>query len=164
MDTKIALQGEDITGRGRTVNPFLILDGAADFIRFAEQVFGAAENREVRTPTPSGALIHAEIALGDSLVLLSDPQPGWPLRPGLLQIWIADLDGVMSRAEQRGGRVITPPTPFYGEITLARLEDPWQNLWWLYQPTPGQPDPLPVWEGGSDVVFRTLDEHLRVSG
>ncbi|MDR2997346.1 MAG: hypothetical protein LBU78_04420 [Microbacterium sp.] len=81
MDTKIALQGEDITGRGRTVNPFLILDGAADFIRFAEEVFGATENREARTPTPSGALIHAEIALGDSLVLLSDPQPGWPFRP-----------------------------------------------------------------------------------
>jgi hypothetical protein len=60
--------------------------------------------------------------------------------------------------------VITPPTPFYGELTLARLEDPWQNLWWLYQPTPGQADPLPVWEGGSDVVFRTLDEHLRVPG
>lgn len=57
--------------------------------------------------------------------------------------------------------MVTPPTPFYGALTLARVEDPWGNLWWLYQPVPGQPDPVPSWEGGSDVVFRSLDEHLR---
>jgi hypothetical protein len=42
--------------------------------------------------------------------------------------------------------------------------DPWQNLWWLYAPAPGQPDPKPHWEGGSDTVFTTLDGALRELG
>jgi hypothetical protein len=54
-----------------------------------------------------------------------------------------------------------PPTPFSGSLTLVRLEVAWGNLWWLYQPVSGQPDPEPAWEGGSDVVFCTIDEYMR---
>jgi PhnB protein len=39
--------------------------------------------------------------------------------------------------------------------------DPWQNLWWLWAPAPGQPDPTPDWDGGSDTIFSTLDGVLR---
>jgi PhnB protein len=39
--------------------------------------------------------------------------------------------------------------------------DPFGNLWWLYAPVPGQEDPKPAWEGGSDVVFRTIDETMK---
>lgn len=38
--------------------------------------------------------------------------------------------------------------------------DPFGNLWWLYAPAPGQADTLPAWEGGSDLVFRTIDEAM----
>lgn len=161
MTEQIVLGAEQITGRGATLNPFVIVDGADEFIRFLEEVFDAVEFEQARTPTPAGALIHAEVRIGESLLLLSDPQPGWSAHPGMFQVWVADLDEVLARARERDAEVITPPTPFYGSITLARLLDPWGNLWWLYQPAPGQPDPKPAWEGGSDVVFRTLDEHLR---
>lgn len=70
---------------------------------------------------------------------------------------------MIARALKRGAALVTAPTPFYGSLTLARVQDPWGNLWWLYQPIPGQPDPKPAWEGGSDAVFRTLDEHLRAT-
>jgi hypothetical protein len=56
---------------------------------------------------------------------------------------------------------VGPEDPFYGETTLGRIVDPWQNIWWLWAPAPGQPDPVPHWEGGSNVVFSTLDEVLR---
>ena len=161
MENATLLEGSTITGRGRTMNPFVIVDDASRFIDFAVQVFGAEEVVEARTPTPSGALIHAELRIGDSRLLLSDPQPGWTPHPGLFQIWVADVDVLVSDAVAQGAVLVTPPTPFYGSITLARIADPWGNLWWCYQPVPGQPDPKPAWEGGSDVVFRTLDEHLR---
>ncbi|GAB3401836.1 hypothetical protein GCM10027515_10910 [Schumannella luteola] len=161
---EITLSGDRITGRGTSLNPFVLLDDAHGFIGFATAVFGAHEVEQARTATPGGLLIHAELRLGDALLLLADRQPGWPPRPGLLQLWIDDASEVITRAEPHGATVVTPPTPFYGSLTLARLLDPWGNLWWLYEPVPGQPDPRPAWEGGDDTVFRTLDEHLRASG
>lgn len=162
MTDTTVLTHPQIRGRGASLNPFVIVPDASGFIEFAEWVFDASEVTAARTPTPGGLLIHAEVRIGDSLLLLSDPQPGWQARPGLFQVWVTDADAVIVRAVQRGATLVTPPTPFYGAITLARVEDPWRNLWWLYQPVPCQPDPVPAWEGGSDVVFRTLDEHLRV--
>jgi len=158
---RITLEGAAITGRGRSLNPFAILEDAAGFIAFAEQVFDAVEVAEARTPTPGGRLIHAELRVGDSLLLLADRHEGWAAHPGMFQLWVRDVDAVVARALERGAALVTPPTPFYGSLMLARVNDPWGNLWWLYQPVPGQPDPRPAWEGGSDTVFRTLDEHLR---
>ena len=160
-DDSSILDGAAITGHGQSLNPFVILHEAARFIEFAEHVFGAREVVEARTPTPAGTLIHAELQMGGSLLLLADPQEGWAPRPGLLQVWVSDVRAVLRRAVARGSVVVTPPTPFYGSVTLARVEDPWGNLWWMYEPVPGQPDPKPAWEGGQDTVFRTLDEHLR---
>ena len=155
------LSGNAIPGRGHSVNPFVVVDDAAGFIDFARAVFGAAEVERARTPTPDGKLIHAELVVGDALILLADRLEGWPRHPGLFQVWVRDVSDLIDRAIGLGATVVTPPTAFYGELTLARVVDPWQNLWWLYCPAPGQPDPQPAWEGGSDVVFRTLDEHLR---
>jgi len=155
------LQSEAITGRGTTLNPFVILRDATGFIDFITAVLGAHEVPEARTATPDGLLIHAELQLGDSLLLLSDPQKGWTPQPGLFQVWVSDVDAVIEGAVDRGATLVTPPTPFYGSLTLARIEDPWSNLWWIYQPAPGQPDPKPAWEGGSDTIFRTLDERMR---
>lgn len=160
-DNAHLLQAEAITGRGTTLNPFVILRDAAGFIDFATTGLGAREVPEARTVTPDGLLIHAELQLGDSLLLLSDPQEGWKPQPGLFQVWVSDVDAIIEGAVTRGATVVTPPTPFYGSLTLARVEDPWSNLWWIYKPAPGQPDPKPAWEGGSDTVFRTLDEHMR---
>jgi PhnB protein len=161
MSDDVVLTGDAITGHGRSLNPFLLLDDATGFLAFATEVFGATENEDMRTPTPDGRLIHAELNLGASLLMLADALDGWPRRPGLLQVWVADVNLVLERGRSSGASVVTPPTPFYGELTLARMQDPWGNLWWLYQPSPGQEDPKPSWEGGSDVVFRTLDEHLK---
>lgn len=159
--TNPVLSAGSIPGRGNSLNPFVVVDGAADFIAFAVQVFGGVEVEEARTPTPSGRLIHAEVRIGDSLLLLADTQDGWIARPGLFQVWVADADEVIRSAVHRGASVITPPTPFYGSLTLARVRDRWGNLWWMYQPAPGQADPTPAWEGGDDTVFRTIDEFMR---
>lgn len=123
------LRAGAITGRGASLNPFVVVPDASGFIEFVTAVLGGTEVAEARTATPDGLLIHAEVSLGDSLILLSDPQPGWAPRPGLFQIWVSSIDAVIEQATARGSTVVTPPTPFYGSVTLARLEDPWSNLW-----------------------------------
>lgn len=150
-----------VPGSGSVLNPFLMVDDAAGLIAFVSAVFGLQETPEAHTPTPDGKLIHSEIRFGTADLMIVDRLDGWPLRPGLLQVWVHDAAAVLDRATARGAVTVTEPTPFYGETTLARMLDPWQNLWWLYAPAPGQPDPAPSWEGGEDTIFSTLDTRLR---
>jgi len=144
-----------------SLNPFVVVDDAAGLVEFMVGVFDGTENEAARTPTPDGRLIHAEVVLGGPKVMLSDRLDGWPARPGLLQVWVDDVAATLQAAVERGARMITPPSPFYGETTVGRVQDPWGNLWWLYAPSPGQPDPTPAWEGGDDTVFRTIDQAMK---
>ncbi|WP_051579759.1 VOC family protein [Pseudonocardia acaciae] len=161
MDNDILLPARSVPVDGAVLNPFVIVDDAAGLITFVSEVFGVRETAEARTPMPDGKLIHAELRLGTVNLMVADRLDGWPARPGLLQVWVRDVAAVLERATTRGATTVTEPTAFYGETTLGRILDPWRNIWWLWAPAPGQPDPTPSWEGGSDVVFSTLDEVLR---
>jgi PhnB protein len=161
MNNDILLPDQSVPGAGAVLNPFVIVDDVAGLITFVSEVFGVRETAEARTPMPDGKLIHAELRLGNVNLMMGDRLDGWPSRPGLLQVWVRDVATVLERATARGATTVTEPTPFYGETTLGRIVDPWQNIWWLWAPAPGQPDPVPHWEGGSNVVFSTLDEVLR---
>ncbi len=164
MTSHILATSAAVPDGGAVRNPFVIVDGAARFVDFVAEVFGAAENVAARTPMPDGKLIHAQLRLGNVDLLVADRLDGWPARPGLLQVWVTDAAAVLERAGARGATTVTEPTSFYGERTLARMLDPWQNIWWLYQPAPGQADPMPSWEGGSSTVFATLDDALKSLG
>ncbi|WP_199512808.1 VOC family protein [Nucisporomicrobium flavum] len=155
------LPEQSVPGGGAALNPFVIVDDAAGFVTFVSDVFGVPETAEARTPMPDGKLIHAQLRLGSVDLMVADRLDGWPARPALLQVWVRDVAEVLHRAAGSGATTITEPTPFYGECTLGRMLDPWQTIWWLWSPAPGQPDPVPQWKGGSDVVFATLDASLR---
>ncbi len=157
----ILLAERSIPAGGAVLNPFVIVDDAAALITFVSEVFDVPETLEARTPMPDGKLIHAQLRLGSVDLMIADRLDGWPARPGLLQVWVHDVAAVLARAAAHGATTVTEPTPFYGETTLGRMLDRWRNLWWLFAPAPGQPDPVPAWEGGSDAVFATLDATLR---
>ena len=161
MDDEILLPAHSVPGAGAVLNPFVIVDDAAGLITFVSEVFGVPETAEARTPMPDGKLIHAELRLGTVNLMTADQLDGWPARPGLLQVWVRDVATVLERATARGAATVTEPTPFYGETTLGRFLDPWQNIWWLWAPAPGRPDPTPHWDGGSTAIFSTLDDALR---
>lgn len=152
-----------------TVNPFVIVPGAAAFIDFVTAVFGATEVTAVRTPDRDGTLIHAEVVLGDSTLMLADRKADWPFTPALLQVYVEDADEVLARASGRGGSVVTPVSPFYGGFDLARFLDPWHNLWWLYAPAA---DPRPSGRTGNtdwhhrepSAVYTTLMAAMRELG
>ncbi|WP_433378373.1 VOC family protein [Actinoplanes sp. CA-142083] len=155
------LSTSEVPAGGSVLNPFAIVDDAAGLVTFVAEVFDAEEVAEARTPMPDGKLIHAQLRLGSTDLMMADRLDGWPARPALLQVWVRDVAAVLERATARGASVITEPTPFYGETTLGRMLDPWDNIWWLWAPAPGRPDPKPHWEGGTDTVFATLDKALR---
>jgi uncharacterized glyoxalase superfamily protein PhnB len=118
-----------------TVNPFIIADGAADLIDFLTEVFDAEDVPEARTLDTDGLILHAELRVGDSLLTVADRKPDWPFTPALTRIYVDDVDAVLARAEQRGGRILTRPTDFFGD-TLARFQDPAANMWWVYRHDP----------------------------
>ncbi len=62
-----------------------------------------------------------------------DAKPDWPFTPALLQVYVSDADAVLDRARSRGASVFTEPSPFFGKQRLARVKDPWHNLWWLFE-------------------------------
>ena len=124
-----------------SVNAFvLVKDSASAFIEFLEAVFGAVERPEMRTPDRDGTLIHAEVTLGNATIMICDSKADWPRTPAFTQVYVADAQMVLERAEARGARIVTRLSPFYNGVKLARFQDPWGNLWWLFEPELDQPD------------------------
>ena len=117
------------------VTPYLIVDGAADAISFYEKVLGAKER--MRMPGPDGTIGHAEIELGDSVVMLSDGAPEMGARspkavggtPVLIHVYAEDVDAVFDAAIAAGGTSMrAPEDQFYGDRS-AQFEDPFGHHW-----------------------------------
>ena len=119
----------------RRVTPYLIVDGAAAAIDFYTSVFGATER--MRMDAPEGRIGHAELELGDSVIMLADEHPEIGARgprstggtPVSLHMYVEDADGVFERAVEAGAQVLRPlEDQFYGD-RLGSLEDPFGHHW-----------------------------------
>ena len=171
------LEGADLPPGYGTVNPFVAVrgpGGAPGFLRFVADVLDGRETRAAHTVDADDLLIHAEIRVGGSTIMVCDAKPHWAATPALLQVYVRDVDEVVGRARDAGAEVVTDPTPFHGGQRLARLRDPWGDLWWLYEygagstaPSEG-PDELPTWRPDPSAppsyVHRTIDEALTAPG
>ncbi|MFB3815132.1 MAG: VOC family protein [Terriglobales bacterium] len=112
-----------------TVTPYLTARGVDRLIDFLKQAFGA-EERE-RFLRPDGAILHAEVKIGDSIVMLGEASEQWPARPTSLYIYVEDADNVYRRALQYGATsVMEPADQFYGDRN-AGITDPAGNAWWI---------------------------------
>ena len=128
------IENELKTPHYNKVNPFVIIKGGATgFIDFVERVFDAEENKQVRTPDRDGTLIHAEVQIGDSMILLADSKEDWPFTPSFLQVYVDNAQETLNRAEKEGAQIITNVSIFYNGLKLARIKDNWGNIWWLYE-------------------------------
>jgi PhnB protein len=117
------------------VCPYLIVaDGAAAII-FYKNVFGAVER--MRLPGPDGRVGHAELEIGDSLIMLADEHPAAGIRspksiggsPVSLHLYVANVDAVFARAIAAGARETRPlANQFYGD-RLGTIEDPFGHVW-----------------------------------
>ena len=117
------------------VTPYMIVDGAADAIDFYTDVFGATER--MRMDSPDGRIGHAELQLGDSVIMLADefPEIGAqsPKRVGgtpvTLTIYVDKVDDVVAKAVKKGAKELQPvENKFYGDRS-GSLEDPFGHQW-----------------------------------
>lgn len=127
-----------------TLNPFFVVHDADGLMTFLREVFGGAEHLGARTVDIDGLLLHAELEIGGTTLLFGERKPGWPFLPQLTQIYVDSVDSVLARAVQRGARIVTRPTDFFGTV-FSRMRDPWGNLWWVYQHAEA---PELDWDGG----------------
>jgi PhnB protein len=112
-----------------SVTPYLVVQGAEGVIEFAKRALGAEER--MRLPGPDGRIGHAEIQVGDSIVMLADsPEPGDTM-PAMLHVYLEDVDGVYRRAIEAGGTSLREPKDeFYGD-RMAGVQDPAGNKWYF---------------------------------
>ena len=117
------------------VIPYLIVDGGTAAIDFYSSVLGATER--MRMPAPDGKVGHAELELGDSLIMLADEFPDMDARgpkavggtPVSLLVYVEDADAAFDRAIQAGAKSLQPvEDKFYGDRS-GRFEDPFGHRW-----------------------------------
>ena len=121
----------------RTVAPYLAIKNGVKALEFYKKAFGATEI--FRLLTPDGRLGHAEIRLGDSLIMLSDEFPEFGGKapdtlggsPVSIHLYVEDVDAFFKRALVAGARERKPVMDqFYGDRS-GQLEDPFGHLWWV---------------------------------
>jgi len=118
-----------------TVTPYLVCNGAADAIAFYKKAFGAQEI--MRMPGPDGRLMHAEIKIGDSHVMIGDeaPQMG-ATSPATLKgttvhlfIYSQNVDKAFAQATAAGATVEMPPMDMFWGDRYCKLADPYGHKW-----------------------------------
>jgi uncharacterized glyoxalase superfamily protein PhnB len=112
-----------------TVTPFVSVKGAARLLDFIREAFDGEELG--RVPNPDGTLGHAEIRIGDAVVMMFDARPEWPDTPALLRLYVPDCDATVQQAIEAGASLVTRPTNVPWGDRVARVRDPLGNLWWI---------------------------------
>lgn len=112
-----------------TVTPYLMVDGAAQLIEFMIDVLDGTEL--MRLSGPKGSVGHAEVRVGDSVVMLADaPNPGDAM-PAMLHLYVEDADALYERAIGHGATSLREPTTeFYGD-RMAGVRDVLGNKWYF---------------------------------
>ena len=117
------------------VSPSLTIDGAAEAIEFYKRAFGATERS--RMPMPDGKIAHAELEIGDSVVMLADPFPGSAFRsPSALGgtsmglfLYVEDVDSVVQDAIDAGAKVTMPVEDQFWGDRFGSVSDPFGHHW-----------------------------------
>ncbi len=109
-----------------SVTPTLVVEGAAKLIDFLKTAFGAEE--VFRMPTPSGEIGHAEVRIGDSVVMLNDTM-GQPPTTSSLFLYVHDADAVYKNALKVGASSVAEPMDMFWGDRLAQVKDQFGNHW-----------------------------------
>lgn len=112
-----------------SVSPYLIVDGAERTIEFLVRVFGAVELR--RFPDDSGRLMHAEVRIEDTVLMLADSTEGWPPVPGHVHIYVPDVDAVYQRALEAGATSAQEPVKKDDADKRGGVKDAGGTTWWI---------------------------------
>ena len=112
-----------------TVSPYLIVDGASGTIEFLRNVFGAVELR--RFAAPNGNVMHAEVRIDDSVVMIADGADGWPPVPSHVHVYVADVDATYKRALDAGATSVQEPVKKQDADKRGGVKDAGGTTWWI---------------------------------
>ena len=111
-----------------SVSPYLVVASAQAVIDFAKAVFGATELR--RYEMPNGSIIHAEIRIDDTVVMLGDGGPEFPPFASLIHVYVNDVDEIYERALEAGASSVEAPKTREGDPDKrGSVKDPCGNTW-----------------------------------
>ena len=112
-----------------TVQPYLMVHGAQGLIEFVERVFGATRTEFMGRE--DGTVMHAEVRIGNSIVMIADVQDPWLPSPASLYVYVPDVDETFKKAVAAGATaVMEPADQFYGD-RHGGVKDRWGNFWWV---------------------------------
>jgi uncharacterized glyoxalase superfamily protein PhnB len=111
------------------VIPYLVVERAAPLIAFLQSVFDGVLVE--RMEAPDGRIMHAEVRVGDSIVMLGEAKEGFPPRPCSLYVYVEDVDAAYRRALHAGASsLMEPADQFYGDRN-AGVVDAEGTQWWI---------------------------------
>ncbi len=157
----MATKAKPIPEGYHTVQPDLIVSDAAQAIEFYKEAFGAEEL--FRFEMPGGKIGHAEIKIGDSIIMLADEMPGTCCRsPQALGgtavnifLYVEDVDGFVNRAAAAGAKVSVPVKDMFWGDRYGQIADPFGHFWSIAT----HQEDLPVEE-----MRRRMDEQMAPAG
>jgi PhnB protein len=109
-----------------SVTPTLVVKGAAKLIDFMKEAFGAEE--AFRMPAPTGEIMHAEVRIGDSVVMLNDAMRQAPITSSLF-LYVTDVDSLYQRALKAGATSVSEPADMFWGDRMALVKDAFGNQW-----------------------------------
>jgi PhnB protein len=112
-----------------TVSPYLIVDGAERTIEFVERVFGAEQLRSFTAP--EGGILHAEVRIGDTVVMIADGNEKWRPVGAHVHVYVADVEATHRAALDAGATSVQEPARQGDEDRRGGVRDPGGTTWWI---------------------------------
>lgn len=118
-----------------SLTPYIVIKGAAEALEYYKAVFGATE--VLRMPGPGGRIMHAEVKIGNSILMLADENPERgafsPSTTGQatssIMFYTDDVDATFARAVSAGAKADQPPTDMFWGDRMANITDPFGHMW-----------------------------------
>lgn len=110
------------------VSPYFIVDGAAKFMGLVKKIFGAEITR--RYENPDGTIMHAELRIGDSIIMVGDSSEKFPAIKQIVHVYVDDVDRIFKSAIDHGCASIEEPTRKEGDPDKrGTFQDFAGNMW-----------------------------------
>lgn len=114
-----------------SVSPYLIVEGAAATIDFLIAAFDAVELRRFPTPDGSGKIMHAEVRIDDTVVMIADRPAEWPPVPAHVHVYVADVDATYELALAAGATSVQEPIKQQDDDKRGGVRDAGGTTWWI---------------------------------
>lgn len=114
-----------------SVTPYLVVEGAEELLGFLKEAFGATMRGDDVMRGPDGKIGHAEVLIGDSVVMLADVPPDGEAMRAMLNVYVEDCDATFKKALAAGAETMRElEDQFYGDRS-GGIKDKWGNLWYI---------------------------------